>query len=50
MKIETIVDREALNRGQFRESGGVPKIDKIFQGKLGDILGELTDSVWSDEE
>ncbi len=48
MKIETIVDREALNRGQFRESGGFPKIDKIFEGKLGDILGELTDSVWSD--
>ena len=48
LKVETIVDREALDRGQFAAQGGFTRIDKSFDGKLEAVLGELADEVWRD--
>ena len=46
---ETIVDREALDRGEFQATGGgFARIDRVFDGKLGAVLGELADEVWRD--
>ncbi len=45
---ETIVDRQALDRGQFRTEGGFDRLNKVFGGHLEDVLGEICDAVWED--
>ena len=46
LEVETIVDREALDHGQFRSEGGFLRLDKVFDGKLEEILHEIVDAVW----
>lgn len=42
-----VVDREALDSGQFREQGGGFKnLNKTFEGRLEVILNELNDALW----
>ncbi|MEZ4294773.1 MAG: type I restriction-modification enzyme R subunit C-terminal domain-containing protein [Polyangiaceae bacterium] len=48
MKIATVVDRASLDRGQFQTVGGFARLDRIFDGKLEALLGELADEVWRD--
>lgn len=48
LKIETIVDREALDRGQFKADGGFNRMNKIFGGKLEQVLGDLQEELWKD--
>jgi type I restriction enzyme, R subunit len=49
IKVEAIVDRTALDRGEFKSSaGGFTRLNKIFDGKLEALLGELADEVWRD--
>lgn len=48
LKQETIVDREALDRGQFKASGGFNRINKILGGQLEALLGDLQEQVWKD--
>lgn len=43
---EVIVDKEALDRGQFKDHGGFPRLNKVFDGKLAEILKEISDAVW----
>ncbi len=46
---EVIVDREALDHAQFRETGGgFDRLDRVFGGELGRILGDLQEDVWRD--
>jgi type I restriction enzyme, R subunit len=45
---ETIVDKAALDRGQFRAKGGFERLNKVFDGKLEQLLGDLHEQVWSD--
>lgn len=45
-KVEVVVDREALDRGQFAAEGGFTRMNKVFEGKLEGILGDLADEVW----
>jgi type I restriction enzyme R subunit len=45
---ETIVDREALNSGQFKALGGFTRLNKIFDGRMEDILGEICEQLWLD--
>ena len=45
---ETVVDKEALNRGQFRTQGGFNRLNKIFDGKMEAVLGEIGDELWQD--
>jgi hypothetical protein len=36
-----------FHRGpQFRADGGLARVHKIFEGKLGEVLGELGNAVW----
>ncbi len=46
LRVETIVDREALDRGQFRTAGGFSRINKAFDGKLEAVLGDLHEALW----
>jgi type I restriction enzyme R subunit len=47
LKVETIVDREALDEGEFKnQGGGFERLNKQFEGNLDEILGELRETVW----
>ncbi len=46
LKQETVVDREALDSGVFQRDGGFKRIDRVFDGKLEDVLGELRGEIW----
>jgi type I restriction enzyme R subunit len=48
LKLETVVDRAALDSGQFKAEGGFTRLNKIFDGTLEGLLGELADEVWKD--
>jgi len=43
---EIIVDREALDSGQFKQMGGFNRLNKVFQGELESLLGEIADAMW----
>jgi len=45
---ETIVDREALDRGEFKAQGGFNRLNKIFQGQLQQVLTEINTALWDD--
>lgn len=45
---ETIVDRQALDRGAFAYSGGFHRLNKIFDGQMKKILTDLHDYVWKE--
>ena len=45
---ETVVDREALNSGQFAAYGGYNRLNKIFDGKMGKVLQDLHEQVWKE--
>jgi type I restriction enzyme R subunit len=45
---ETIVDRTALDSGRFKEVGGFNRLNKVFDGKMNEILGEICDELWKD--
>jgi type I restriction enzyme R subunit len=42
------VDRASLDTGQFQTDGGFTRLNKVFDGKLETLLGELADEVWRD--
>ena len=48
VKLETVVDRASLDDGQFKTEGGVARLNKVFDGKLDTLLGELAEEVWKD--
>jgi type I restriction enzyme R subunit len=43
---ETVVDHEAIDSGQFEAEGGFPRLNKVFDGKLDKILGDLNEAIW----
>jgi type I restriction enzyme, R subunit len=47
VKLETVVDRASLDAGQFKTDGGFARLNKVFDGQLESLLGELADQVWS---
>ena len=44
--VAAVVDREALDRGQFKSQGGFNRINKVFEGKLEAVLGDLHEALW----
>ncbi len=48
LKAEVIVDRDALDRGQFKVEGGFTRLNKVFDGKLEQVLGALHEELWRD--
>lgn len=48
LKKEIIVDKAALDRGEFKAQGGFHRLNKVFDGKLEDLLGNLHDALWRD--
>lgn len=44
---ETIVDRDALDAGQFKQMGGFHRLNKVFKGELETILRDIAELMWS---
>lgn len=43
---EAVVDREALDAGQFKAQGGFERLNKVFKGELEGILSSIADAMW----
>jgi type I restriction enzyme R subunit len=43
---ETVVDPDSLSTGQFAAEGGFERLNKVFDGKLEQILGDLSEAIW----
>ena len=50
LKAETVVDRDAFDRGQFGARGGFDRLNIVFDGKLEALLGDLQDAIWQEDE
>jgi type I restriction enzyme R subunit len=48
LKLEIVVDRQAIDRGQFKTEGGFPRLNKVFDGKLDDLLKDINARVWEE--
>lgn len=45
---EIVVDRAALDAGEFQAHGGFNRINKVFDGRLEAILGEINEALWKE--
>ncbi len=43
---EVVVDREAIDSGQFKAMGGYQRLNQIFKGQLDGILGDIAEAIW----
>jgi type I restriction enzyme R subunit len=43
---EVVVDREAIDSGQFKAMGGYQRLNAIFRGQLDDVLGDIAEAMW----
>jgi type I restriction enzyme R subunit len=43
---EVVVDREAIDSGQFRAMGGYQRLNATFNGTLDDILRDIAEAMW----
>jgi type I restriction enzyme R subunit len=49
LKTEVVVDKEALDQGEFRQQGGgFVRLNRVFDGRLETILAEITESIWEE--
>jgi type I restriction enzyme R subunit len=48
IKVETVIDRDAFDEGLFKSNGGFLRLDKTFDGKLAQVLDEVSDAIWQD--
>ena len=48
LKKETVVDKAALDQGQFKAQGGFKRIDKVFNNQLETLLAEINSAIWPD--
>ncbi|WP_437937427.1 type I restriction-modification system endonuclease [Sorangium sp. So ce341] len=47
LKKEKVVDRKVLDEGEaFRSHGGSKHLDKVFEGKIEEVLGDLREEIW----
>ncbi|MFO0802646.1 MAG: type I restriction-modification system endonuclease [Gemmataceae bacterium] len=46
LESETIVDRQAFDHGQFQAEGGFNRLNKVFNGELESILGQIVEAIW----
>ena len=44
---ETVVDREALDTGQFKvDGGGYNRLNKVFDGQIETVLADVNEELW----
>jgi len=47
---ETVLDREDFDRGAFATHGGFNRLNKIFQGNFQQVLDDITQNLYAEEE
>ena len=45
---EVVVDREALDHGQFAAHGGYARLNKVFDGRMQKVLEDFHEQVWKE--
>lgn len=48
LQLEVIVDRQALEQGEFGARGGFQRLNKELDGRLEQLLGDLQQAIWED--
>jgi type I restriction enzyme R subunit len=48
IKADTVVDRDALDKGIFQNNGGFLRLNKIFEGRVQAILADFHGRIWQD--
>lgn len=48
IKVEILVDRPAFERGVLREQGGWSRADRVLDGRLEEVLGQLHGEIWKE--
>jgi type I restriction enzyme R subunit len=46
---ETIIQKDDLNEGVFQEEGGFNRINKVFQGKLPEVIDQLNEALYPEQ-
>lgn len=46
LETEYVVDAESLDKGAFKIDGGFTRANKIFEGKIEEILHEINELIW----
>ncbi len=46
IKENEVIDRPLFDEAAYQGEGGFSRIDKVFDGKLSDVVAELQDQVW----
>ena len=46
IKENVVIDRESFDAGALKQQGGFVRLNKVFDGKLEDIVRRIIDSVW----
>jgi len=46
IKQETIVDPDSFDRGAFKQQGGFNRLNRVFDGKLQELLGDIHEEIW----
>lgn len=47
---ESIIEPSDFDQGAFRDHGGFVRIDKIFEGRLQDVIGDITNALYPEEK
>jgi type I restriction enzyme, R subunit len=45
---EGIVDHDALDQEPFQADGGFKRLNRIFEGQLDRILGDINEALWQE--
>jgi type I restriction enzyme R subunit len=48
IKADTVVDRDALDHGIFQSNGGFPRLNKLFDGQVQELLADFHGRIWDD--
>ncbi len=46
IKENVVIDRESFDSGAFKQQGGFTRLNKVFDGKLEEILRQISETVW----
>ncbi|MHB8879732.1 MAG: type I restriction-modification enzyme R subunit C-terminal domain-containing protein, partial [Myxococcaceae bacterium] len=47
IKENEVIDRPLFDEAAYQSEGGFTRIDRVFDGKLADVVAELQDGIWS---
>ncbi|MEG8023340.1 type I restriction-modification enzyme R subunit C-terminal domain-containing protein [Sphingomonas aurantiaca] len=48
LELEIVVDRAAFDAEPFASLGGWPRIDRVFNGELEQVVRDLTENIWKE--